>query len=52
MPLLYREPGFRHFEPPETTECANCANTVPDDTITPSTTGEPLCYTCATNWNN
>lgn len=54
MPLLYRDPSFRFFEPAEDhTHCDNCGQTIEYYDPAETTTGTLYCAPCAdtlTEW--
>lgn len=49
MPIAFRDPGFRFFEPAEDTQtCILCEKPRPDTDLTPNQYGNPVCHTCNT----
>lgn len=48
----FRDPGFRFWEPADRVECVECHEIVHEDFAIEGTTGEVVCYDCATDWGD
>lgn len=49
---MFRVPESRLLEPPERSECVECHEIIHEDLARECTTGEVVCYDCATDWGD